>query len=495
MAPMNPIPTVRMPHRPILFLAAAALAACGDGTGSGAVRLEPGIAVVAGADARDTARTTLAQALVVRVAGSDGKPASGIVVRFSGGPARGADGEVRSVWVSHPAAYGGGSEISVDTTDAEGSAAARIRLGETAGPVSVVVTAPALGYADTASFTVLPGSAARVVATPEDTAVYVGGTLPLRAVVTDRFGNERPDPVTFTASERAVVEGDRVRAAAVGRAFVVAEGGPARDTAWLTVVPRWTVAAADAGGIVTFGLDGTGFRRLVAERGVEYLSWSPAGDHVVFGADNRIFTADLQGNRRLLAGPGVNQFHGVYSPRYTRAGDWVYFNSLEEYFDWRTQLIWRVRPDGTGMQRVTPVGRTYEYPGERMPYPSPDGTRLALYAYDHIRIRTVGDSLLAPLQVRGTEPRWSPNAELIAFTDRGSGLGDGAIKVMRSDGTNVRTLAPGHRFAGFDWSPDGKWLIARSVGGHLVLIDVEANEFMPLWYTRPWDVDWPALKN
>ena len=62
-------------------LAVALLAACGDGA-TKPPPAEPGIHFVAGAAATDTVGAVAAQALVVEVRRSDGRPAAGEVVRW-----------------------------------------------------------------------------------------------------------------------------------------------------------------------------------------------------------------------------------------------------------------------------------------------------------------------------------------------------------------------------------------------------------------------------
>jgi WD40 repeat protein len=57
---------------------------------------------------------------------------------------------------------------------------------------------------------------------------------------------------------------------------------------------------------------------------------------------------------------------------------------------------------------------------------------------------------------------------------------------VNADGTNPRAVTPAsrtYRASSIDWSPDSKWLIARSVAGVLDLVEVETGRVLPLGYT------------
>lgn len=477
----------RAARRLVVPAICAVLAGCGgDGPTEGVPRGEPGLRVVAGGQVQDTVSFVSPQAIVVRVHGVDGKPASGMLVRFKAVRIRGWHGtEVPSAWVG-PLATNSWSETSEDTTNARGEVSVRLSLGPVAGAASVIASAPALGYADTARFTVEPGAAAKLIAEPRDTAVYAGGAYTLRMRVTDRLGNPRQDPVTLAPARGVSVEGTQIRGNDVGRTYVVTQVTGIRDSVWVSVVPRGTIAARDADGIVLFELDGSGFRRVLLRGGVERLSWAPSGEQLAFGANNRVWVTDLQGTNRAVAVPGVNNFHGVYAPSYSRDGRWIYFNSLEETYYWRSEFIWRVRPDGSGMERVTPTGVT-ENPGEQFPSLSPDGSRLALYSYDHVRVRNLATRGVS-LAVRGTNPRWSPVSDQIAFWSQGR------IMLTAADGTGLRNLSPDTPVGTFDWSPDGRWLITRLTRSQLALIHAQTGEIIPLPYSSGWDVEYPVWK-
>ncbi|MCQ9933995.1 hypothetical protein L6C46_14305, partial [Staphylococcus aureus] len=76
-----------------------------------------------------------------------------------------------------------------------------------------------------------------------------------------------------------------------------------------------------------------------------------------------------------------------------------------------------------------------------------------------LRILTLATGVSTSLGIAGYSPRWSPTGNEIAFVEAHSG----ALKLTSPTGTNVRALAPGRQYAlGIDWSPDGRWLVART---------------------------------
>jgi TolB protein len=98
----------------------------------------------------------------------------------------------------------------------------------------------------------------------------------------------------------------------------------------------------------------------------------------------------------------------------------------------------------------------------------------------------------------GHAPRWSPDGHLIAY-DLVTATG-GHIMVMRADGTGARDLTPGvHGYNAIDpaWSPDGRWIafgsgpagsrngalwLVRSDGTRLrMLVNAPGEEEHPSW--------------
>jgi Tol biopolymer transport system component len=195
-----------------------------------------------------------------------------------------------------------------------------------------------------------------------------------------------------------------------------------------------------------------------------------------------IANADGSGERRLLpSSAGLD-----YDPTFSADGKWIVFTSERDPEGQGQADIWRVRPDGGGLERLT-----NEPSMEDAGVLSPDGTKLA-YVSTKGGARTTniwvmdlktrrarnltGDGKTEPSLTMNSyfRPAWSPDGKWIAFTsDRGEkwagaevGAGVGhtqptSVYVMRSDGTGQRRLTQGGSLADGapKWSPDGKTLV------------------------------------
>ncbi len=472
---------------------AAVMVGC-DGKGPTDPGPRSGITFERGASLTDTAMGRPAQALVVRVRGEDGKPRSGLIVRFEGVAHSGSNSHFAEL-----EAYVGSVadremvRLVTETTDAQGRAQILLQMGRVAGPARVVVTVPTLGIQDTARYTITSAAAYRVSLAPKDTVLYPGKTYTLRGGVVDRWGNMREDALTFTAFGGVAVDAKGVvSTTATGRSFVVAQVHGRADTAWIGIPPQGTLAAlsrkyaADSSGVVIFNLDGSGFRKLASSRGDgDNLApqWAPSGAELVFhdgsslSWDFRLYKVDLAGKvEQLIRGAGAE----VESwPQYSRDGAHVFFarNSYET-----GSSLWRVRADGTGEAKV--VGRVPgSYDHYDAPSPSPDGTRLVYHTAvpTRLRIVEVSSGVVQDIGVPGRFPRWSPRGDYIAYYD------DGAVSIVKPDGTGRRTLTTSNRqyASTLDWSPDGKWIAAaEGSGAGLDLIEVETGVVIPLPFTN-----------
>ncbi|HKG93104.1 MAG TPA: hypothetical protein VKA84_14465 [Gemmatimonadaceae bacterium] len=487
-----------------LVLALPALAACGsDGgtpTGSDDGSGSPGIRLVAGAGVTDSVLFQPIQALVVEVRGEAGAPRSGVVVRFDAVPPadelRRAEHSVLVCPLDAQACgmYSSGS-FATDTTDALGRAKVLVRLGTVAGPAAVGLFVPELALRDTARFTVTPGSAARVRVSVKDSVAYVGKSWSVSAAVVDRYGNARSDAIAYSANGAVTADAaGRLTTAQVGRGFVVARAGALADTAWASVVPTGTFAAlgsspTEGPGLFVANLDGSGVRRLVSVTNANdgsAPSWSPNGDRIAYhdGPYGRaaLFAVTVStGTVDVL--PVTGPTTGMW-PKYTRDGAWIYFHGTGSgYYAYH---VWRVRPDGTGAESVTPAVESSGI--EWRPSPSPDGARVAYVFGDasspRIRVRTLATGAVSAIDAPGQSPRWSPAGDLIAFVGLDSYSGMGALKVMAPDGSGLRVLTPARFYApGFDWSPDGRWILARS-NQSIDLIEVATGAVLPLPFAR-----------
>lgn len=166
--------------------------------------------------------------------------------------------------------------------------------------------------------------------------------------------------------------------------------------------------------------------RLTAEVPSYWHGWSPDGKTLAYtarrdGGPFTIFTRPAAGGAETELVTGFDLADG---PDYTPDGTWIWFNGQK---DGRMQL-YRVRPDGSGLERMTDDERWNWFP-----HPSPDGRNIAYVAYEpgtegHPRDR---DVQLRMMSASGGKPRilldmfggqgtinvpsWAPDSRRFAF--------------------------------------------------------------------------------
>lgn len=196
-----------------------------------------------------------------------------------------------------------------------------------------------------------------------------------------------------------------------------------------------------------------------------------------------VANADGSGERRLLPDSTGLDYDASFSPD----GSWIVFTSERDPEGSGQADIWRVHPDGTGLERLT-RDPSMEDAGVL----SPDGSKLAyvstkgggrtanIWVMDlatrKARNLTGTGSKEAKATMNGHfRPAWSPDGQWIAFTsDRGeawlgaeSGAGAGhwhptSLYVMRADGSGLRRLTsttPAESVGTPAWSSDGRRIV------------------------------------
>jgi len=479
----------------VLSVVLTALAATSTACGGDTTAPEPSsLRFIAGNSVTDTALARPVQAVVVEIHNGSSARLSGFAVRFQALPYDSGTVSEPSMLIA-PLTSAFFSTFVVDSTDASGHAAVLMQLGRHAGTARVVASVPELGVEDTATVTIVAGAAARVSMMPRDTAVYVNGTVQLRAAVTDQNGNPRTDPVTYVADAASisVSSGGLVTGRSIGRAMVIGQAEWMADTGWISVVPQGTVGAlrfTDPVGVVMFNLDGSGYKWLAPTQLYIYTDgvaipndvtpyWSPSGTELVFATGDSsgpfLHAVDVSGHEQTFLHPSPPGLVGETWPHYSRDGSWVYFSGRVSGSNYK---LWRAHGDGSAPE---PLAGLDAYGIAWQPSPSPDGTRVA-FASDGgtIRILDLGTDTVSSWGVAGQTPRWSPAGDQIAFKN----FTGGPLSVVHADGTAARTISQaGDAFAGaFDWSPDGQWIIARGATS-LVLINVQSGLTLPLGFT------------
>lgn len=484
---------------PALALAYA-MAACG---GSEPTQLGPGLNIVSGAGTTDTIDAELRQPLVLRVLLEDGQPlaAQHLLVESQ-------DCESYLVCTALVTALGDSawSDRRYDSTDAQGYVRVRVKLGLRAGEARLRITAYESNQVDTATWKVTAGHLARIIAAPDDTTLYAGGTFSARAATYDRGGNPRTgDAYSFDPAQGLVTvsaEGHVTAGGSIGRAVLVARAGSVLDTAGVSVVPPGELALSGWGfntDIHTVQLDGSGLATVTAAGTWDggQPAWVDAGPTLVYvegsgGHGGTLRVSEAGGtSHQLFASSGVTD---QQLPRVSRDGVWTYFQlsgAPATNFE-----IWRVHLDGTGLERVGPAGAPSLADAD--PEPSPDATRLA-YATTrpdgtwHLVVRDLAAGTDHPLGVPGRNPRWSPSADRLAYVNTTDGE-FGTIHIVQSDGSQDRLISPPNRTylsLGLDWSPDAVWVVARAQDG-LDLIEVATGQALRLGWSS--EYVWPAWR-
>jgi WD40 repeat protein len=423
---------------------------------------------ITGGGQTDTVGVILAQPLGLELRDSTGKVIVGATVNFTS-----IDGP-DSLLVSpvSPQNFWG---VASDVTDAQGRVKVLVKTGPKAGTARVVIAVPALGFADTVSFTVKAGAAAKFTISPRDTSIALGTSFTLKAQPTDRYGNPIASAVpTFSATGVTVSSAGLVTgASATARARVVVSSQGVSDSTTVSVVPKFPMVINRNNSLVLINSDGTGATALAATTNF-FPMISPssvaATPSVVYvkdpGSGAAVWVAQPNSVPRALL-PGAAGSNG--GPRLSPDGAWVYFVRDR-------QSIWRVKLDGTGLDSLGSFSWSRQFPA---PTISPDGGSVAIDDGNTIKIIDVVTKTSRTLPVKCGAPRYSPDGAFFAC------VGGLDMSVVRTDGTGLRVVADLFRsdpddVSGVDWSPDGKWLVTTTTYDGAVLVEVSSGTLIPL---------------
>jgi hypothetical protein len=423
--------------------------------------------IVSGAFNSDTVESILTSLLVFEVGTSDG-PSAGQAVLFEQIAGQ-VDATTPALKVSNIGENDFRSSTTV-TTDAQGRAGVRVRLGGLATDAFVRVTCVACHQVTSVRFGVRAGNAVRLVATARDTSVIIGDNYYVGGTTFDRFGNPRVDRLTFeSASPLATVDTSGMVQVGpdTGIGAIVVHAGQLTDSARFTAAKGPMIAAVIASGsafgdsatwIVTTTLNGLLQRKLTISGGEPaYPVPSPTADQVAYErADDgmQVYLVDGSGQKRRLIPAG--QLIETRLPRFARDGRTIYFTGRTS----ATYGIWRVGVDGTDLTLITPTAS-----GFRAPAPSPDGTRIAYSRDDSMVVRSIGSGQELPVGPAGDFPVFSPDGERVAWlTNKGD------VIVAKADGASLKHFIPSINGgtgtnSGLSWLPTGDRLLARGWDG------------------------------
>ena len=272
-----------------------------------------------------------------------------------------------------------------------------------------------------------------------------------------------------------------------------------------------------SGDLYRMTIDGSETVRLTATKAVEAdPAVSSDGLGIAFtrgtkqGTDE-LWVADLQGHgqRKIVpARPRSVRYASTGNPAWSPDDRWIYLDRAAQGPNEICGWIYRVRPDGRGLRRVTRGVHI-----DSRPAPAPDGVRIAMTNGGcepgaeccWIGVVDQGGNPTSGLKMpttRGAQfgPSWSPDGARLAFEVSDLDVGTSSIQVVDRDGSHLARITPrGLNAEEPAWSPDGEWIAfaawRKGAGYDLYVVHpdgsglqrvtrTKADEFSPSWARR-----------
>lgn len=200
-------------------------------------------------------------------------------------------------------------------------------------------------------------------------------------------------------------------------------------------------------------------------------AWSPDRTSIAFARQPGIYVVRSDGSdaRRLTRGR-----FGDFDPAWSRDGSTIAFTRIINSHRWE---IWLMNADGTAKRSLI-EGSSATW--------SPDGSLIAFGkpvhgAYRVYTMRPDGSGLqrLTPPSMTADGPSWSPDGRRIVFVGTRSD-GGADLWAIGVDGSNLTRLTHTSDASDLtpDWSPDGSRIVfdrCRNGTGHLYAIDADGS--------------------
>ncbi len=154
--------------------------------------------------------------------------------------------------------------------------------------------------------------------------------------------------------------------------------------------------------------------------------------------------------------------------------------------------------DGSGWRKLLSLDG---YPALGSPAVSPDGKTIVFDAWQVVKNRQVGQSMLWAIDIDGQNPRelcagqmpsWSPDGRFLACSRGGQG-----VCIVTADGKDHKQIGQGW---GAQWSPDGRRIAFYESNARVMVYDVEtgqlqevlgteANPYQQVYWNLTWSPD------
>lgn len=416
--------------------------------------------------ASDTIDASLAPEYALVVRGTDGAPLSGISVDFIGTNAQ--------VAPSGGVAFLDTVQV---TTDTNGFAAARVRLGTVAGEARVVASVDTFLLADTFVASVIAGvPVGDSLRFPlSDTTIVVGDTIPVSSAEGfDRHGN--PTAIAVSVVSGPLSGTGPFVAEGFGDALLVASVAGLADSADVRIVPRGAFVGTSGSDATVMTFDGSESDTLafsVPSAQERSIDWNGDGTKVVVGSFDgfRVFDLVTESLSPETWPGGTAGTGNVIWPRFGPAGNRIYYSA-------QAPGGWDLREaDLDGGNAAVTIGTGVNAGNDLFPDWAPDSTAF-VFTGDWesantylLRIASPDGSTTTTLtSAEGVTPVWSPDGNLIAWQELG------VVGVVSPDEAVLRTWNPSWE-KGVSWSPDSSTLIGL-VAGVVAVLDVETGTTM-----------------